>query len=162
MQAWVPVRGYYLEPTKSILVVAPGNVAWEEKFFRGLWIKVVIGHCYLGGCIEDKKAEGRWLVEKITGWAKLVEILAGVSLKHPQSSYSVLQNSLQQEWAFVEWVNLGIGNAFHPVETALRETFVPSLFEGMGNGFPERGVAHLTDKQAGLAVPDQYQTAPEN
>ena len=27
LQAQGPARGYYLEPTKSILVVAPGNVA---------------------------------------------------------------------------------------------------------------------------------------
>ena len=35
LQAWGPARGYYPEPTKSILVVAPGNVAWAEEHFRG-------------------------------------------------------------------------------------------------------------------------------
>ena len=29
-----PARGYYPEPTKSILVVAPGNVAQAEEHFR--------------------------------------------------------------------------------------------------------------------------------
>ena len=59
-------------------------------------------------------------------------------------------------------VTPGIGDAFGPVEKALRETFVPELFEGLGDGVPERGVTRLTVKQAGLALPDSTQTAPEN
>ena len=57
LQARGPSQGYYLEPTKSILVVAPGNVAWSEEHFRGLGIRVVTGHRYLGGFIGDVAAE---------------------------------------------------------------------------------------------------------
>ena len=56
----------------------------------------------------------------------------------------------------------GFGNAFRPVEMALKETFVPALFEGLGGGIPERGVTRLPVKQAVLAVPDPSQTAPED
>ena len=56
----------------------------------------------------------------------------------------------------------GIGNVFGLVEKALRETFVPALFEGPGNGILERGVTHLPFKQEGLALPNTTQTAPEN
>ena len=44
----------------------------------------------------------------------------------------------------------------------MRETFVPVLFEGLGDGVPERGVNGLPVKQAGLTLPYQSQTAPEN
>ena len=54
------------------------------------------------------------------------------------------------------------GNAFGQVEKALRETFVPALFEGLGDGVQERGVTRLPVKQAGLALPDPTQTAPDN
>ena len=91
-----------------------------------------------------------------------MDILFGVSRKHPQSAYAGLQKSLQQEWSLVQQVTPGIGNAFGPVETALRETFVPDLFEGLGNGVPERGVTRLPIKQAGLSLPGPSQTAPEN
>ena len=102
------------------------------------------------------------MTEKIKGWTESVKILAWVSRKHPQSAYAGLQKSLQKEWAFVQWITLGIGDAFGPVEKALRETLVPDLFEGLGDGVPERGVTRLTVKQAGLALPDSTQTAPEN
>ena len=125
-------------------------------------IQVVTGHRYLGGFIGDREAEKRWLDDKITGWAESVKTLAGISRKHPQSAYSVLQESLQQEWAFVQQVTPVICDAFVPVEKALRETFMPDLFEGLGDGTPERGITHLPVKQEGLALPGPTQTSPEN
>ena len=79
LQVRGPAQGYYLDPTKIILVVDPGNVAWAEEHFRGLGIKVVMGHRYLGGYIGYKEVEGEWLADKIKGWTDSVEILAGVT-----------------------------------------------------------------------------------
>ena len=56
----------------------------------------------------------------------------------------------------------GVGDSFGPVEKALKETFVPALFEGLCEGVLERGVTCLNIKQAGLALPDPSQKAPEN
>ena len=77
-----PSRGYYPEPTKSILVVAPRNVAREQEFFCGMGIKMVTEHRYLGGFIGDSEMEKRWLSGKVTGRTELVETLAGVSCNH--------------------------------------------------------------------------------
>ena len=76
---------------------------------------MVKGQCYLGGYIRDNEAESRWLAEKIMGWEESVEILAGVSCNHPQSSFAGLQKSLHKEWAFMQRVTLGIGDTFGPV-----------------------------------------------
>ena len=148
--------------SKSILVVAPGNVAPAEEHFQVLGIRVVTGHRYLGGYIRDREAEGSWLEAKIKGWTVSVAILAGVARNHPQSAYAGLEKSLQQEWEFVQRVTPGVGDSFGPVEKALKETFVPALFEGLREGMPKRGVTRLPVKQAGLALPDLYQTASEN
>ena len=94
IQARGPARGYYPEPTKSILVVAPGNVTRAEDHFQGLGIRVVTGHRYLGGFIGDIDAEKGWLQDKIRGWTESVKLLVGVAYKHPQSAYAGLQNSL--------------------------------------------------------------------
>ena len=67
LQAQGPARGYYPEPTKSILVVAPGNVARDEEHFRGLGIQALTGNHYLGGFIGDADAERDWLWEKYGG-----------------------------------------------------------------------------------------------
>ena len=96
------------------------------------------------------------------GWADSVRILAGVANKHPQSAYAGLQKSLQQEWAFVQRVTPGIGDAFGPVEEEIETTFLPALFEGVGDGYPGRAITRLPVKQAGLALPDPTRTAPDN
>ena len=89
---------------------------------------VMMGHSYLGGFLGDAAVEREWLEKKVQGWKELVSILAGVALKHPQSAYAGLQNSLQHELAFVQRVTPGVGEAFGPVEEALQEFFVPALF----------------------------------
>ena len=49
---------------------------------------------------------------KIKWWEDSVETLAGASRKHLQSAYEGLQKSLKKEWAFLQQVTLGIGDAF--------------------------------------------------
>ena len=147
-------RGFYPEPTKSLWVVAPGNVARAEKRFWGLRIRVVTGHRYLGGYIRDGEAEREWLRDKIQGWTESVKILAGVALKQPQSAYAGVQKSLQQEWAFMQRLTLGVGDDFDPVEVGLKEIFVPALFQSLREGVPEQGITPLPVKQVGMALSD--------
>ena len=66
MQVRGPPRGYFPEPTNSILVVAPMNVSREE-FFHGMGLQVVTGSRYLGGFIGYEEAEKRWLSGKVEG-----------------------------------------------------------------------------------------------
>ena len=162
LQVRGPARGYYPEPTKSILVVTQGNVSRAEEHFRGLGIWVVTGHRYLGGFMVDVSAEKEWSGKKLEGWTESIATLAGVALKHPQSVYAGLKKSLQQEWDFLQRVTPGVGAAFGPVEEALQEVFLLDLSQGLTEGLPMRENTCLPVKQAGLAIPDPVLTAPEN
>ena len=62
----------------------------------------------------------------------------------------------------MQMVTPGVGEALGPVEEALREIFVPALFNGLRERVPERENTLLLVKQAGLALPDPIQTALEN
>ena len=92
----------------------------------------------------------------------MVSVLAGVAHKHPHSANVGLQKSLQQNWAFVQRVTPGVGEALGPVEEDLREIFVPDLFRGLLEGLPKRENTCLPVKQAYLVLPDPVQTAPKN
>ena len=140
----------------------PWNVAKAEDFFRGMGMKIVTGSWYLGVFVGDRAAKDSWLTEKVQEWTELVSILAGVSHKHPQSAYAGLQKSLQQEWAFVQRVTPGVGEALVPVEEALQEIFVPALFRGLSEGLLKRNNTRLPMNQVGLDLPDPVQTPPEN
>ena len=157
-----PARGYFSNPTKSILVVSEKNVPRAKAYFRGMGIKVVTGSRYLGGYIGELETEAQWVKEKVEGWSDSVRTLSGVAHKHPQSAYAGLQKSLQQEWAFAQRVTPGISNAFGPVEEETAKAFLPALFEGVGDGAPGREITRLPVEQAGMTLPDPTQTAPEN
>ena len=62
----------------------------------------------------------------------------------------------------MQWFTPGIGDSFGPEEKALQETLLSDLFEGIGEGAPERGVTRLPVKQAGMALPELTLTSPEN
>ena len=67
-------------------------------------VNIVTGIRYLGGFFRDGAVEESWMDEKVQGWAESVKTLAEVARNHPQSACAGLQNSLQQEWAFVQQV----------------------------------------------------------
>ena len=60
-------RGYFPEPTKSILVVSPWNIPHAEAFFRGYGIQIVMGSRYLEGFVGSKVAQDLWLGERVEG-----------------------------------------------------------------------------------------------
>ena len=62
-----PARGYFLDPTKSILLVAKSNVPQAKEHFSGMGIQVVTGSRHLGGLVEERAAEDRWIQEKVEG-----------------------------------------------------------------------------------------------
>ena len=53
--------------TMSILVVAPWNVAREEKFLCSMIINIVTGSWYPGVFVSDRESEERWLRKKHRG-----------------------------------------------------------------------------------------------
>ena len=67
LQTRGPTRGYYPEPTKSILVVAPANVARAEELFWGMGMKIVTGSRYLGGFLGERRTERQWVRTKVEG-----------------------------------------------------------------------------------------------
>ena len=109
-------------------------------------VQVVIGSQYLKGFIREREGEDKWIQAKVEGWEDSVRTLAGVTRKHLQSAYAVLQKSLQQEWAFVQRVTPGIGEEFGPVEEEIAKAFLPALFEGVRDGAPGREITRFPVK----------------
>ena len=62
-----PQRGYSMEPIKSILIVAPRNLARAEEFFCRMGVKIVTGSRYLGVFVGDRSTETIWLEEEVQG-----------------------------------------------------------------------------------------------
>ena len=57
-------RGYYLKPSKIVLIVHPDNLATRKRFGLHHRFKVCTGAHYLGGFIEDDKSRRYWLKDR--------------------------------------------------------------------------------------------------
>ena len=78
-----------------------------------------------------------------------------------------MQRSLQQEWLFIQRVTDSegpINSLYQPIESALDQKFIPSLFlMEQENQIPElRNLTKLPVKDCGIALPDPTQTASAN
>jgi hypothetical protein len=117
----------------------------------------------LGGFIGKDDALRSWLVEKTNSWEEAVADIAEVAPNFPQTAYSGLQKSLQQEWQLFQRVTKGVGPAFRDVEHALSKTFLPTLFgDDFDKSDPRRKLYCLPVKWAGLAIPDPTVSADPN
>ena len=59
--------GYFLDPTKSILVAFLRKFQRTEARFRGMGMHMVKRSRYLASFISDQDSENKWLAETVTG-----------------------------------------------------------------------------------------------
>ena len=56
-----PVHGYYLKPSKSLLILHPDNIKVRKEFGAHHGFKLCMGACYLGGYIGDDESKSDFL-----------------------------------------------------------------------------------------------------
>jgi hypothetical protein len=155
-----PLRGYYPEPSKSILISKPAQQARARQALAGFAFKFVDGSRYVGGFIGTNEARDAWLQPLVADWVHGIEKLSMVAQRFPQTAYAGLAKSLQMEWQYLQRVLPDAGTSFAPIEEALATTFLPSLLqEPEAPTDPFRALLALPVRRAGLGVPDPQQTA---
>jgi hypothetical protein len=117
------------------------------------------GHRYVGGFLGTNAALQQWLAPQLQEWVRGVESLVKVARPHPQTAYAgltllgSLTLSLQQEWQYLQRVIPNCGEAFEPVEEAIRMVFLPALLQATEEEC-QRELTSLSVCQAGLGLPD--------
>ena len=149
-----PKCGYFPEPSKSILVVQPHNVATAEKAFAELDFTVVTGSRYLGGFMGEASEQDTWVRGKTVDWVAAIRELSKVAERFPQAAYAGLSKSLQHEWQFLQRVTKGLSNEFRDVEKALHHDFLPALFGEEKVDDAIRQLSSLPVKKASIAIPN--------
>ena len=79
-----PSYGYFPEPCKCYLVVAPRYVGLASDVFAGLGITIISGHPFLGGLTGEPKHCEELHRRKVTDWVHSVHALALVAKKSPR------------------------------------------------------------------------------
>ena len=163
LQQLGPNYGYFPESSKSILIVSPQNVEQAKAEFANLQFQVETGARYLGSFIGETTERDGWISSKVDTWVHSISKLAGAAHAYPQSAYSALQRSVQQEWQYLQRTTPDIESCFAPLEMAIQGEFLPALFgETVDDGDYRLELAHLPVKYSGMALPNPIKTAKQN
>ena len=146
-----PGFGYFVEPTKSSLVVNSKFEMEAVNAFEDLGVRVVTSSRFLGGCVGDQAGVGDYLTQKVQVWESCVEKLAVAAALQPQAGYAALSKSLQFEWQFLQRVVPNCGDHFTPLGDRINNSFWPSLFGG-GIDSIEKQLFSLPARMGGLGV----------
>jgi hypothetical protein len=151
--------GYFPEPQKSYLIVAP---QFEERakqlFGHRLGVNVVSGQRFLGGFIGNPTEKELFVKKKVANWSAHVEKLARVAASQPQAAFAALTKSLQSEWTYCQRVIPVCEDIFIPLENALRDVFLPAVI-GYEVTDQDRILFSLPGRSGGLGIRDPTQTA---
>jgi hypothetical protein len=110
--------------------------------------------------LEPSKPATHGWPGQVEKWVQGIHNLARVAGRYPQAAYTGITRCLQVEWTYLQRVVPDIGEAFRPIETAIRDVFLPSLF-GEPNSTvlaDHRDLFQLPVRYGGLGLP----LSPEN
>ena len=152
-----PSVGYYPEDEKSWCVCTRADEAEARRTFEeaGLKVQYTRGCKYVGGFVGSKAMMERWIKPKVERWAAVVDALARVVRKYPHMAWAGMRLSLQAEWQCICRCEPSAGDYLQPVESAIREAFLPALLqqsEPLTDEF--RQLLGQGVKGGGLAIPD--------
>ena len=93
-----------------------------------------------------------------------VKILARVAKKYPQAAYAGFCFSLQCEWDYISRIVPGVAPYLAPLKDAIRQHFLPALFDVPPDAMTAEWRAHLAKsvKGAGIGVRNPVDAAPHS
>ena len=120
-----PVRGYFMDPEKLILVYLEQLPETELASLSHFKFTQSSGTRYLSGFMGTARKKIVWLQDQVEAWKFRVRPLAMVAHRFPQTAYAGLTKSIQLEWQYLQRAVPDLAETFAPVEIALREAFCP-------------------------------------
>ena len=148
-----PEYGYYPNPAKTWLVVKEEHLEAARNTFGSSGIQITTeGRQYLGAPIGSKEFVEMALKRKVDAWVTEVEKLALIAKTHPHAAYAAYCHGLCHRWKFISRTTPTNGELFTPLETAIRDHFLPSISDKWDISHCMRKIIALPTRCGGLGV----------
>ena len=148
-----PYIGYYVNPTKTWLIVKDHELEEATRIFAGTGIKITSeGRRHLGGVIGTNENKMKYIDEKIDVWCREIEVLSTIAATEPHAAFAGFIFGLKHRYTYFMRTIPNISQNLKRLENSIRNCFIKSLFNGYECNNLERELFELPANYGGLGI----------
>lgn len=148
-----PIYGYFVNPSKTWLVVKEDLYDEAQRLFQDTDIKITMtGRSYLGSTIGNDTFKDSFVAKKVNEWSMELKKLAGIARSQPHSAYCALTLSLKSKWLYLVRTTDDISDQLQPVEDIIRFELIPAICGKANISDDERRLFALPTRLGGLGI----------
>ena len=125
---YTPEYGYHPNASKSWLIVKQDYLEQAKSLFNDTGVSITTeGQRYLGAALGSSSFVESYVQNKINGWIQEINQLSVIAQSQPHAAYAAFTHGLSHKWSFLSRTIPNIDNMFTPLETTIRQKFLPAL-----------------------------------
>ena len=164
-----PPQGYHPNAGKSVLVVKPDLLRVATEAFKDTNVVITNeGHRHLGSVIGTAAYKEKFVKDQVKEWKAELQKLTEIARTEPQAAYTALTFGIKHRWNFIMRTVPNIEHLLQPLETTIREEFIPALANRHNPNEVERAIIGLPPRLGGMGIPNpvglagiEYQNSKE-
>ena len=135
-----PSYGYFVNPTKCVLVVKPEHLDEARAMFAHSGVQICSegakdcggevsseGARHLGAAIGSSAFKSAFVRNKVNVWIDSIVMLAEIGKSEPHAAFAVFTHCMQARWTFMARAMPNLSSLFKPLEDVIRLKFLPAV-----------------------------------
>ena len=152
--------GYYLQPTKSWLIVKENILEEPVQVFGGTNIQISTeGKRYLGAVIGMEENKKKHINDKICECTKEINMLTDIATTHLQAAYTACDTSYQHKLTYLLQTIPNIKDQLKRIDEVVRHKLIPAIIGGRIINDSEREMLSLPTRLGCLGLTIFTETA---
>ena len=148
-----PDFGYFVNASKTSLVVKEGHLADAVKYFENTNVQISTeGKPHLGAALGTEAFVHEFVSKKVQQWVEEVLHLSSIASTQPHATFSAFTWGLSSKWTYISRTIPNIEELFEPLEDAIRSHFIPALTGMAAPSDIERNLFALPCRLGGIGV----------
>ena len=155
-----PDYGYFANASKTWLIVKQEHLPLATELFADSGVQITVeGRRHLGAALGTESFTESYVKGKVQEWVEEVTRLSRIATSQPHAAYAALTHGLLSKWLYLLRTVPDVSNLFHPVEEAIRHSFLPALTGRTGFNDLERNLLELPARLGGLGIMNPSRSA---
>ena len=147
------MASYYPNARKRCLIVKEQYYEQAKEIFKADNIMITTeGHRHLGAIIGTDEFKNSYIEKMIKDWIEEIQYLSEIAKTYPHSAYSAFVHGLQNRYTYTMRTIPDLSDHLQPLENAIRNCFIKTLFNGYICSDSERLLLSLPAKFGGLGI----------